>query len=148
MDYAQSEVVSLNMGRTFELKITGFSLSDKTMAAIVELNELESKLWQNAPNDEELDQFFTENKSLKRADLEKLRHGSTAHVTLAKAADIRNKHSGVDLLKVNLLSISSDTSSVVKHEIDDKEFIYYGDCMCLIKLKSPLLVDALFTGDY
>jgi len=83
--------------------------------------------------------------------LNELAYGANAHITLGLADKVMAKQSGLDLLRIKLIELQETKKNLinsVKKETNDKIFIYYGEFNCFVKLKTPLQVDAIFSGHF
>ena len=152
LNYVKNELIALNIGKCFPIKIAGFSITDKSLSAIVDIENdtLQKILWNNNLEDSDVNSIF-EDSSLtgcsKETLLKQLEHGSHAHITIAVGSDVKHKQSGVDLLRIKLIQLKSN-SILFKHESEDREYFYFGNCCCLVKFKTPLVFDTIFTGSY
>ena len=112
-------------------------------------DDIQKILWQNKLNEEDYISMFADNmlKGLKRQkSLESLDHGSNAHITLGFSSQVEARQSGIDLLKIKLVEKLVNNKEFIKHDSGEKEYIYFGKCYCLVKLKNPIFVDSIFSG--
>ena len=125
-------------------------------AAYIKLDddEIQKVLWNNQAADDDLNLVFSHQKLKnlnKSKALNELAYGANAHITLGLANQVVAKQSGLDLLRIKLFEFQetmNNFKNLVKKETNDKKFIYFSHSNCLVELKTPLFIDAIFSGHF
>jgi hypothetical protein len=145
LDYFKRITVPLNVGKSFKIKIIGFSVTESTIGAQIDLYDdlLQLSLWDNEFTDVELNTIF------KKTGIsnQHLKTGSRAHITIGLAKDIKPVQTGFDLYAILLMMKSkkhqADTTKPI--QIDNFKIFYLGNCSIYIELIEPIYLDSIFS---
>jgi hypothetical protein len=126
---------------------------------MIDLDCRESKqLWDNDLDEKNLneildDSYFRSLNKVNRAKFidEKLNFADRAHITIGCSKGTSNRQSGIDCLALklrNYLNQKNKKESLSIYSTEEFDLIYVDVCYYMIKLKKPIIYDAIFTAEY
>jgi hypothetical protein len=143
-DYLTRVTQALIIGKHFKLKIIGFTVTEGTIGAHVDLNGNAEMLdlWDNEFNSDE------DNSILEKIGqaASTLGFGSRAHITIGMANGVKAVQTGFDLVS-NLLLLNDfkQVSKDFTYVYDTCSITYLKDARVYIKLNEPYFFDSIFS---
>ena len=150
-EYHNLEIVKKALFRTFNMKVVGFSYTERNIGAKLELDSEELKLFQSEieseDNDSDKDSRYHANSAVDFSNSFTIGHGCTAHITLTFAHDSSARITGKDMLDIWKIK-QLDNSPKKCSSSSSGTFEALGDGYFYFDLKSPVTYTSLFHGHY
>lgn len=166
-EYITSPLVRQSLGKCFRLCIIGFVITTRTIGARLKLTEKQLELWAQNDNEDppldttsvgiinknELKQTNSENSIKNSTDRfhPTSGKGSRAHLTLARAPNIRPVTTGFDLIRAvrsEQKALMCDNQMSETYTVDGGILRNYGDGVWVVYPQSEVVVSSLFSAFY
>lgn len=136
-EYAELQVVTESLTKSFELSVTALIVTPRTFGARVALTETQLKLWPEGADKEGVAPALLPS-------VEALPAGSRAHVTLGCSAGVESVQTGLDLLEI--LALQKEGKEGTQVVMDLGTLTYLSEGRWFLALREPITADTTFTS--